>query len=88
MGIYSGTTNVAIKNMFHADSYCGRRMALNYVNPDIVTLKITKAGHRTIHINKYIRMKCLKGLIRGFNRGILVIDDPFHLVCLLLLSTI
>ena len=80
VGVFSGTTNIAVKNMFHADHYCGRRMALNYVNPDIVTIKITKAGKRTIHINKQIRQKCLRGLIRGFNRGILVIDDPFLLV--------
>jgi hypothetical protein len=80
VGIYSGTSNAAVKNMFHADHYCGQRMALNYVNPDIVTIKITKAGHRTIHINKEIRKKCLKGLIRGFSRGILVVDDPFLVV--------
>jgi len=80
VGVYSGTTNAAVKKMFHADDYCGRRMALNYVNPDIATIKITKAGKGTIHINEQIRQKCVRGLIRGFNRGILVIDDPFLLV--------
>jgi hypothetical protein len=81
-GILTGSigTNPDLTDKFAGESFCGLRLALMYAYPPDVTLIKTKSGKSNISLNSKNKKKCLKGTIRGFGRGILVVRRNLSII--------
>jgi len=77
--IFSGsmTTDYSLLNIFRGENVCGMRVSVVQLNPDEPTIKQQRTGEGVLSLTNYGKKKCMKGLIRGFPRTMLLLRDPF-----------
>jgi hypothetical protein len=77
-GLLTGAanTNHSLYNLFQGEYACGQRMMAIHAHTSIITPLFTKSGTSTISMNSWGKKKCMRGMLRGFTRGMLIVKDP------------
>jgi hypothetical protein len=78
-GLYTGAmeTNASLVDLLHGEGFCGQRLAAVQASPRDVTIKLARSAHGVVSLTNSGKRKCMKGMIRGFSRAVLVLRDPF-----------
>lgn len=87
-GILTGAIDAdeALINLLPGENSCGTLMALMFGQLPHVSIMYKKSGRPTLSLSPQGKRKCMKGMIRGFDRGVLLLRDPYVLLLELFLE--
>jgi len=70
-------SNNSLLSVFNGEFACGQRMGLVHVRSTSAKITLTRGITPAVRLPLHGRRKCLKGMIRGFTRAVILVHDPF-----------
>jgi hypothetical protein len=70
-------SNNSLLSVFNGEFACGQRMGLIHVRSTSAKITLTRGITPAVRLPLHGRRKCLRGMIRGFTRAVILVHDPF-----------